>query len=100
VDLKEAGNLLYLIGDTKKELGGSEYYKLRCVGGGIVPRTDPKVLKRSMVALLDTMKAGLVASCHDISEGGLAIAVCEMSMGGDSGVYIDIGAVNPELRSD
>jgi len=100
VDLKEAGNLLYLIGDTKKELGGSEYYKLRGVGGGIVPRTDPKVLKRSMVALLDTMKAGLVASCHDLSEGGLAVAVCEMSMGGDSGVYIDIGAVNPELRSD
>ena len=100
VDLKEAGNILYLIGDTKKELGGSEYYKLRGVEGGIVPRTDPKVLKRSMVALLDTMKAGLVASCHDISEGGLAVAVCEMSMGGDSGVYIDIGAVNPELRSD
>ena len=100
VDLKEAGNFLYLIGDTKKELGGSEYYKLRGVEGGIVPRTDPKVLKRSMVALLDTMKAGLVASCHDISEGGLAVAVCEMSMGGDSGVYIDIGAVNPELRGD
>ena len=100
VDLKEVGNLLYLIGDTKKELGGSEYYKLRGVGGGIVPRTDPKVLKRSMVALLDTMKAGLVASCHDLSEGGLAVAVCEMSMGGDSGVYIDIGAVNPELRGD
>ncbi len=100
VDLKEAGNLLYLIGDTKKELGGSEYYKLRGVEGGIVPRTDPKVLKRSMVALLDTMKVGLVASCHDLSEGGLAVAVCEMSMGGDSGVYIDIGAVNPELRGD
>ncbi len=100
VDLKEAGNLLYLIGDTKKELGGSEYYKLRGVEGGIVPRTDPKVLKRSMVALLDTMKVGLVASCHDLSEGGLAVAVCEMSMGGDSGVYIDIGAVNPKLRSD
>ncbi len=100
VDLKEAGNLLFLIGDTKKELGGSEYYNLRCVEGGLVPRTDPKVLKRSMVALLDTMRAGLVASCHDISEGGLAVAVCEMSMGGDSGVYIDIGAVNPELRSD
>lgn len=100
VDLKEARNLVYLIGDTKKELGGSEYYKLRGVEGGLVPRTDPKVLKRSMVALLDTMKAGLVASCHDISEGGLAVAVCEMSMGGDSGVYIDIGAVNPELRGD
>ena len=100
VDLKEAGNILFLIGDTKKELGGSEYYKLRGVKGGLVPRTDPKVLKRSMVALLDTMKAGLVASCHDLSEGGLAVAVCEMSMGGDSGVYIDIGAVNPELRGD
>ena len=100
VDLKKAGNLLYLIGETKKELGGSAYYKLRGLEGGTVPRTDPKVLQRSMVALVEAMKAGIVASCHDISDGGLAVALCEMCIGGNNGVYIDIGAVNPELRSD
>jgi phosphoribosylformylglycinamidine synthase len=43
VDVKEAdGNLLYVIGETKAELGGSEYYKLRHVEGGVVPRTEPE----------------------------------------------------------
>ncbi|HID20413.1 MAG TPA: phosphoribosylformylglycinamidine synthase subunit PurL [Methanophagales archaeon] len=100
VDLKEEGNLLYVIGDTKKELGGCEYYKLQGVAGGIVPRTDPEVLRMCMDALLDAMKAGLVASCHDISEGGIAVAVCEMAIGGDIGVSLDVGTVNPDLRRD
>ena len=48
------------------------------------------------------MTAGLIASCHDISEGGLAVAICEMLMGGDLGAEIEIGGVNvnPGLRSD
>ena len=95
VDLKEAGNPLYLLGETKEELGGSEYYRLRRVAGGIVPRTDPKVLKRSMDALGEAMKSGFIASCHDLSEGGLAVAVCEMVLGGDIGATLDIAGVNP-----
>ncbi|MGB2841497.1 MAG: phosphoribosylformylglycinamidine synthase subunit PurL [Halobacteriota archaeon] len=100
VDVKEAGNLLYVVGETKEELGGSEYYKSRDVEAGIVPRTDPAVLIRSMEALREAMKAGLIASCHDVSEGGLAVAVCEMLIGGDIGASIDITGVNPEIRSD
>ncbi len=100
VDVKEASNFLYVVGETKKELGGSEYYKLRDVEAGIVPRTDPDALTRSMDALREAMKAGLIASCHDVSEGGLAVAVCEMLIGGDIGASIDISGVNPKLRSD
>ena len=101
VDVKEAdGNLLYVIGETKAELGGSEYYKLRHVEGGIVPRTEPEVLMQSMGALRGAMQAGLIASCHDLSEGGLGVAVCEMLLGGDIGASIDLAGVNPELRSD
>ena len=101
VDVKEAdGNLLYVIGETKAELGGSEYYKLRHVEGGIVPRTEPEVLMQSMNALREAMQAGLIASCHDLSEGGLGVAVCEMLLGGDIGASIDLAGVNPELRSD
>ncbi|MCW3130286.1 MAG: phosphoribosylformylglycinamidine synthase subunit PurL [Methanophagales archaeon] len=101
VDIKEAGDFLYVTGETKEELGGSEYYKLRGVErGGIAPRTDPEVLIRSMEALRDAMDEGLIASCHDVSEGGLAVAVCEMLIGGDIGASIDIRGMRPELRSD
>ena len=99
-DIKEAENPLYLIGETNAELGGSEYFRLRRVGGGIVPRTDPDVLGRSMDALRNGMKQGFIASCHDVSEGGLAVAVGEMLLGGDIGASIDITNVNPDLRSD
>ena len=100
-DVKGIGSRLYLIGETKEEFGGSEYYKLRRVGGGIVPRTDPGVLNRSMEALREAMKTGgLIASCHDVSEGGLAVAVCEMVIGGDRGASIDITGVNPRMRPD
>ncbi len=100
VDVKEAGNPLYLIGETNEELGGSEYYRLRRVKGGIVPRTDPSVLRRTMDSLREAMKGGFIASCHDISEGGLAVALCEMALGGDIGASIDISDVNPKIRDD
>jgi len=101
VDVKEAdGNLLYVIGETKAELGGSEYYRIRGVEGGIVPRTEPEVLMHSMGALRGAMRAGLIASCHDLSEGGLGVAICEMLLGGDIGASIDLAGINPELRSD
>jgi phosphoribosylformylglycinamidine synthase II len=100
VDVKEVGNQLYLIGETKAELGGSEYCTLRRVDGGIVPRSNPEVLRRSMDALREVMKTGSIASCHDVSEGGLAVAVCEMVIGGDIGASLDIARVNPEIRHD
>jgi phosphoribosylformylglycinamidine synthase len=53
-----------------------------------------------MNALREAMQAGLIASCHDLSEGGLGVAVCEMLLGGDIGASIDLAGVNPEMRSD
>ena len=100
VDVKESRNLLYVIGDTKKELGGSEYFRLSGLDGVVVPETKPDVLKKRMGALLGSMQEGLIASCHDVSEGGLAVAVCEMLIGGDLGATIDIAGVNTKLRSD
>jgi len=65
-----------------------------------VPRSNPEVLRRSMDALREVMKTGSIASCHDVSEGGLAVAVCEMVIGGDIGASLDIARVNPEIRHD
>ncbi len=100
VDLKEAGNLLYLIGETKAELGGSEYFRLRGLDAGSVPRSNPAVLQKSMAAVRAAMTAGLITSCHDVAEGGLAATICEMAIGGNLGVSIDLGGVNPALRAD
>ncbi|MBN1281207.1 MAG: phosphoribosylformylglycinamidine synthase subunit PurL [Candidatus Thermoplasmatota archaeon] len=100
-DLKTEGNLLYLVGKpTEKELGGSEYYNLMKIEGGIVPRTDPKVLQQCSNGLLACMKKGYVAACHDVSEGGLAVCLAEMAIGGDLGAVVDITGVGAGMRTD
>jgi phosphoribosylformylglycinamidine synthase len=100
-DFKVEGNLVYLVGKpTEKELGGSEYYHMMKIEGGIVPKTDPENLRHSMKGLLAAMKKQYVAACHDISEGGLGACLAEMAIGGDIGATIDISDVSKELRTD
>jgi phosphoribosylformylglycinamidine synthase len=90
-DLKEEGNVLYQIGEAEKEMGGSEYYELRGVHGTQIPRTDPDALNQRVENLLKAADNGWVASCHDISHGGLAVCVSEMAVGGNKGVTISVG---------
>jgi phosphoribosylformylglycinamidine synthase subunit PurL len=100
-DFKKKGNLVYLLGkETEKELGGSEYYKHMKVDGGIVPKTDPVVLQHAMKGLLVCIKKGYIAACHDISEGGLAVCLAEMAIGGDCGAQIDVSEIVTDLRTD
>ncbi len=99
VDLKKPGNFIYLIGETEMELGGSEYYKAMGVSGGVVPRVNPKETKKKMDSLLKAMDKGLVRSCHDLSEGGLIVAVSEMAFGGNLGARLDLDALG-KLRTD
>ena len=101
MDLKKEGNHLYLIGETKKELGGSEYAQILGLTGGVVPKTDVSLLKRSMETLLGLMEKGYIKSCHDVGEGGLAVTLAEMSIGGDVGIEVDIdGIAGGKLRED
>jgi phosphoribosylformylglycinamidine synthase len=100
-DFKTEGNLVYLIGkQTEKELGGSEYYKLMNVEGGVVPKTDPVILQHSMKGLLVCIKKGYISACHDVSEGGIAVCLAEMAIGGDRGATIDVSEINNEQRTD
>ena len=100
-DFKTEGNPVYLVGKpTEKELGGSEYYHMMNIEGGIVPRTDPEILKHCMNGLLACMKKQYIAACHDLSEGGLGACLAEMAIGGDLGATIDISAVGRNLQSD
>ncbi len=99
-DLKAEGDSLYLIGrKTDNELGGSEYYALLKHNSGKVPRTDPALLKACINGLLTAMKSDLIAACHNPSEGGLAVALAEMTIGGDLGATIDLTSLG-DLRSD
>ncbi len=90
-DLKKEGNLLYLVGETKEEFGGSAVYRRYGGKGGVVPEVVPERLKRSMDEMHAAMKKGLIRSCHDVSDGGIAVAVAEMCLGGNIGAYVSTG---------
>ena len=82
---------LVVIGDTKDELGGSEYFEyIHKFIGGVCPRVDFTDSKINMLAVLSLIKNKLVKSVHDCSKGGLSIALSELSIFGDIGCTIDI----------
>jgi len=91
MDLKAPGNLLYIIGETFNELGGSEYYKLKGYLGANVPKVKGGKAKRTFKVVTKAIDSGLVKSCHDLSEGGLAVAAAEMAFAGGHGLEIDLG---------
>jgi phosphoribosylformylglycinamidine synthase II len=88
MDLKESGNLLFLVGATKDEMGGSHYHLTRGIGGGTVPQPDLQLAPRLFRKLHEAIQAGLVRSCHDLSEGGLAVAAAEMAFAGGIGADV------------
>jgi phosphoribosylformylglycinamidine synthase len=93
MDVKEHGNLIYILGTTKAELGGSHYYYIHDLKGNSVPAVDTKMGKRIMELLSGATENGLVRSCHDCSEGGLAVATAEMSFAGGYGMELDLSLV-------
>ncbi|WP_078429303.1 phosphoribosylformylglycinamidine synthase subunit PurL [Alkalihalobacterium alkalinitrilicum] len=91
-NFKEAGDVIYLLGDTKKEFGGSELQKL--VEGrisGKAPVIDLEEEKQRQQQLLQAIRSGLVQSAHDIAEGGLGVAVAESMIDGEVGASVKIG---------
>jgi phosphoribosylformylglycinamidine synthase len=89
-DLKSADNLLFVVGLTKNELGGSHYYKIKNQLGANVPKVDLRTAKLNAEKIHKAIDAGLVASCHDCSEGGLAVALAEMAFAGGLGIIADL----------
>ncbi len=89
-DFKSAGNYIYIVGDTREEMGGSEYYRLMGYKSTTVPKVRFEDMKNRTEELLKAMNEGLVESCHDISHGGMAVAIAEMCMGGNIGAEIDL----------
>jgi phosphoribosylformylglycinamidine synthase subunit PurSL len=88
-DLKHAGNVLVLVGRTSAEFGGSHFSMIAgVIGHSPVPAPDPDAPARYR-ALHTMLRSGRILACHDLSEGGLAVALAEMCMSGNLGATID-----------
>jgi len=93
-DLKEAGNYLFILGRTGGQLGGSHYLLAKGLASGSdVPPVDLATNLRVMRALQQAIAGGAVRACHDLSEGGLAVAAAEMAFSGGLGVQINLSAL-------
>ncbi|QDT38150.1 phosphoribosylformylglycinamidine synthase subunit PurL [Stratiformator vulcanicus] len=88
MDLKSAGNAIYLVGETKTELGGSHYFKVNQIEGGAPPEVDLERAPKVFAAVHEAIHTGTVRSCHDLSEGGLAAAAAEMAFAGGLGIEL------------
>jgi phosphoribosylformylglycinamidine synthase len=93
MDLKRAGDLIYIVGGTYGELGGSEYFRTHGYTGNSVPRVDPQRARRLMESLSAATGKGLVKACHDCSEGGIGVAVAEMAFAGGLGAAVQLSRV-------
>jgi phosphoribosylformylglycinamidine synthase len=90
MDAKRRGNYIFVVGQTKNELGGSHYYKIKGHLGATVPMVDIKRAAQTANKIASAIAAGIVASCHDCSEGGLAAALAEMAFSGGLGIEADL----------
>jgi phosphoribosylformylglycinamidine synthase len=93
MDFKRPGSLIYIVGQTKNELGASQYYALHGESGRNVPKVNVKEAKRTFQKLSSAIQKGLVSACHDISEGGLAVALSEMAFSGQIGAKVELSRI-------
>lgn len=102
MDLKHEGDAVYLVGETRPELGGSEYYRLKGLLGASVPKLEAAKAAETYRRLTSTIDAGLVRACHDLSEGGLGVAAAEMAFTGGLGLELSLTSVpaEAEMRDD
>jgi phosphoribosylformylglycinamidine synthase len=100
MDFKRAGNAVYLIGSTRDELGGSHAAMVLGVNGGHVPKVDAELALRIFNATHRAIVERTIVACHDLSEGGLAVAAAEMSFAGELGLELELSSMRRESFID
>ena len=93
MDAKSPGNLIYVIGKTYDEIGGSHYTAIHNFIGNSVPVVRPETGKRIIQSLNHAIDQRLIRSCHDCSEGGIGVACAEMAFAGGFGMNLDLSNV-------
>jgi phosphoribosylformylglycinamidine synthase len=94
-DFKQSGHAIYVIGTTRAELGQSHYSLVTDMDYPSTPQPVENALD-IMKAMHKAIQAELVAACHDPAEGGLAVALAEMAIGGELGFSVDLSKVTLE----
>ena len=100
VELKEEGNLIFILGMTNADMNGSVYTRLKGARGGDVPKVDGVLSKSIMDALTGAIDRGLVASCHDVSDGGLGVAAAEMVISSKMGICMNLSKIQSQTRRE
>jgi phosphoribosylformylglycinamidine synthase subunit PurSL len=93
MDAKCAEDLIYILGETRNELGGGEYYQLMGKVGLLVPEVNSQVSLALYRAFHKALMKGLVASAHTVARGGLGVHLALVAMAGDLGLEVDLNAV-------
>ncbi len=96
MDVKSPGDKVYVIGKTVEALGGSEWASIKNLEGGNVPTVIPDIALKHYQKIHELIKLGLINSCHDCSDGGLAVALAESAFAGGLGMSLDIRTLGLE----
>jgi len=103
MEFKEADSGVYLVGKRKDELGGSAYYNMFNELGKNLPKPNLSEVEKQIWAITDCIEQKLLLSCHDISDGGIAVTLAEMSFGGNGqnriGLAVDLDKVLDDLEN-
>lgn len=97
-DFKLPGDVIYVVGDTRDELGGSEYYLMHDETGRNVPKSDFEEIKERYNALSEAIKEKLVHSAQYVAKGGLGVALANSAIAGDMGFDVDLDSIDEGLR--
>lgn len=103
--LKRPGSTLLLLGERRDELGGSALHDVLVLQGGSVPQPEFEEVKHQILFVTEAIDRGLILACHDISDGGLLLALFEMTVpqrkeGGEIGVDVDLAHLSSSLPVD
>jgi len=93
MDAKSAGNLIYVVGTTYNEMGGSHYLSLKGLLGENVPIVRTTEGKAVIESVHHAISRRMIVSCHDCSEGGIGVAVAEMAFSGGLGMDLDMSTL-------
>lgn len=98
MEFKEAGDVIVLLGESREELGASEYLdQIHGLISGDVPELDLELERRTQDLTLKAIRGGLVQSAHDLGDGGLAVAIAESCIKSELGADIQLDL---DMRSD
>ncbi len=100
LDLKKSGDLIYILGETKSELGGSEYYAMHNSIGNNVPKVDAKKNKKLYDLFFKAIQKNMIASSISVGRGGIAVALAKTAIGGKLGIQIDLKNIPGNVSRD